>query len=100
MFDFEDDFKNTLAEYAEAFGNDLYIGAVRSYQSNDFKKLYRLNQLAKYHNIPLIATNDVHYHNPQRRELQDILTCIREKCTIYNAGFRLHENAERFLKPN
>lgn len=99
-FDFENDFKNTLAEYAEAFGSDLYIGATRSYQSNDFKKLFRLNQLAQHYNIPLIATNDVRYHNPERRELQDVLTCIREKCTIYNAGFLLHENAERFLKSN
>ncbi len=31
--------------------------------------------------------------------MQDIVTCIREKCTIYNAGFRLHPNAERYLKP-
>jgi error-prone DNA polymerase len=31
--------------------------------------------------------------------LQDVLTCIREKCTIYNAGYRLYPNAERYLKP-
>ena len=37
--------------------------------------------------------------NPGRRELQDVLTCIREKCTIHNAGYRLHQNAERYLKP-
>ena len=49
--------------------------------------------------IPMVATNDVHYHEPARRQLQDIVTCIREKCTIYNAGFRLHPNAERYLKP-
>lgn len=99
MFDFEDDFKNTLAEYVEAFGNDLFVAATRSYQSNDFKKLFLLSQLVQLYNIPMIATNDVHYHHPARRELQDVLTCIREKCTIYNAGFLLHENAERFLKP-
>ena len=50
--------------------------------------------------IPLVATNDVHYHEPGRRQLQDIVTCIREKCTIYTAGFRLHPNAERYLKPS
>ncbi len=50
-------------------------------------------------NIPLVATNDVHYHNHQRRELQDVLTCIREKCTIQDAGFKLLMNAERYLKP-
>jgi error-prone DNA polymerase len=46
-----------------------------------------------------VATNDVHYHHPARRPLQDVLTCIREGCTIYNAGFKLHPNAERYLKP-
>jgi error-prone DNA polymerase len=81
------------------FGNDLYIAATRSYQSHDFKKLFRLSQLSQRYNIPLIATNDVHYHNPSRRELQNVLTCIREKCTIYTAGFRLYENAEKHLKP-
>jgi error-prone DNA polymerase len=46
----------------------------------------------------MVATNDVHYHHPLRRELQDVVTCVREKCTIYNAGYRLHPNAERYLK--
>ena len=49
--------------------------------------------------MPLVATNDIHYHHPDRRELQDVLTCIREKCTIREAGFRLHPNAERYMKP-
>src|SRR5690606_34647689 len=72
---------------------------VRSYQANDSKILYRLSELSKQLFIPMVAMNDVHYHVPGRRELQDILTCIREKCTIYNAGFKLHQNAERYLKP-
>ncbi len=41
----------------------------------------------------------MHYHAPQRRPLADVLTCIREKCTIHDAGFRLDANAERHLKP-
>ena len=98
-FEIAPQFKLALAEYKQAFGGDLYLGATRSYQANDAKKLYRLAQLSERFDIPLIATNDVHYHIPERRELQDVLTCIREKCTIYNAGFRLHQNAERWLKP-
>ena len=98
-FDFDPSFARNLREYREALGTNLYLGAVRSYQGDDMKKLYRLDQLSQRLNIPLVATNDVHYHNLQRRELQDVLTCVREKCTIYNAGFRLHENAERYLKP-
>ena len=45
-----------------------------------------------------MATGDVLYHGPERRQLQDVLTCIREKCTIQQAGLRLEANAERHLK--
>ncbi|MCF0041174.1 error-prone DNA polymerase [Dyadobacter fanqingshengii] len=98
-FDFEPEFKQTLKEYKKAFGTDLYIAAARSYQGDDTKKLHRISQLASQMDIPMVATNDVYYHNPVRRELQDVLTCIREKCTIHDAGFRLYQNGERFLKP-
>lgn len=98
-FDFEDSFKKVLAEYREALGSDVYLGAMRLYNGDDMKQLYRLSQLAKLLDMPMVATNDVHYHEPKRRELQDILTCVREKCTIQHAGFLLHQHAERYLKP-
>jgi error-prone DNA polymerase len=98
-FNFEPSFEQQLKEYKEAFDTNIYIAVSRSYLGDDNKKLYRLAQLSKRLDIPLVATNDVHYHNLERRELQDILTCVREKCTIHNAGFRLHQNAERFIKP-
>ena len=98
-FEFDHSFQKALKEYKEAIGNDLYLGACRDYHGDDAKKLYQLSKLADRFDIPLVATNDVHYHSPQRRELQDIVTCVREKCTIYNAGFLLHQNAERYLKP-
>ncbi|ATL48994.1 error-prone DNA polymerase [Chitinophaga caeni] len=98
-FDFEETFKAALREYRQVLGQCLYLGMMRSYQADDTKRLFRLSQLAKDLDVPLIATNDIHYHERERRELQDILTCIREKCTIYNAGFRLFQNAERYMKP-
>lgn len=98
-FGFDPSFAVALKEYREVFGTDLYIAASRRYQGDDHKYLYRLAQLAVKFQIPLVATNDVHYHEPGRRQLQDIVTCIREKCTIYTAGYRLHPNAERHLKP-
>jgi error-prone DNA polymerase len=99
LFDFDPLFEKTLQEYKEAFGENLYIAASRYYQGDDSKYLYRIAQLSARMKIPMVATNDVHYHHPSRRELQDIVTCIREKCTIYTAGFKLHPNAERYLKP-
>ena len=96
--DFDPAFKKNIEEYQDVFSKDLYMAITRSYQGDDQKRFFRLSQLANRFNIPLIATNDVHYHHPARRQLQDVLTCIREKCTIHNAGFLLHKNAERYLK--
>ncbi len=98
-YEFEPEFMAELKQYKQALGNNLYLGAIRSYQAYDGKMLYRLSEVSNEFGIPMVATNDVHYHNRERRELQDILTCVREKCTIYNAGFRLYQNAERYLKP-
>ncbi len=98
-FDFEATFPAELKLYKQEFGQLLYLAANRNYQGQDQKRMYRLAALGSNLNIPLVATNDVYYHHPQRRELQDVLTCVREKCTIQTAGFRLHQNAERHLKP-
>lgn len=98
-FGFDEAFVSSVAEYKQQFGDDIYSGASRTYRANDAKRLHRLSEISERWNMPLIAVNDVHYHIPERRELQDILTCIREKCTIYNAGYKLHQNAERYLKP-
>jgi error-prone DNA polymerase len=99
VFDFDISFENNLQEYKEAFGNNLYLGANIRYQGDDSKYLFRLAQLSSRLDTPMVANNDVHYHEAERRQLQDIVTCIREKCTIHNAGFRLYLNAERYLKP-
>lgn len=98
-FNFEEPFLRQVAEYREALAGKLYLSATRSYLGNDDKLIFRIEQLAGRFDIPVVATNDVHYHAPSRRELQDILTCVREKCTIQEAGFRLHQNAERYMKP-
>lgn len=97
-FDFGQAFKDSLKEYRKHLGTDLYIAGTRYYTGDDQKKLFRVAQLSKKLNVPMVATNDVHYHDPVRRELQDVLTCVREKCTINEAGFLLHQNAERHLK--
>jgi len=92
-FEFELHFKHELPEYKKNI-QQLYIAATKYYMGDDAKRLHLLSELG----LPLAATNDVHYHNPERRALQDVLTCVREKCTIYNAGYKLHPNAERHLK--
>jgi len=99
-FELDKSFLVAVLEYRNRLGKDLYLGIRRSYQANDSKIIFRLVQLSEQYNIPMVAINDVHYHCPKRRQLQDVLTCIREKCTMSEAGFRLHQNAERYLKPD
>ena len=52
----------------------------------------------RHYGVPLLAPSDVLYHAPERRPLQDVLTCIREHRTLENAGRLLEANAERHLK--
>ncbi|NCC22309.1 MAG: error-prone DNA polymerase [Alphaproteobacteria bacterium] len=92
-------FKRTIEALRENLGRTLYLAASHLYDGGDAKRIALLALLARETRVPLIATNDVHYHRPNRRELQDVLTCIREKCTIGTAGYRLFANAERHLKP-
>ncbi|MBO9619764.1 MAG: error-prone DNA polymerase [Niabella sp.] len=99
QFDFETVFKEALNEYKKILGACLYLAASFAYQGDDAKRMHRLHQLSLLYKVPLVAVNNVHYHSPGRRELQDILTCIREKCTIQTAGYKLCQNAERYLKP-
>jgi len=99
QFELDRQFIGGLAEYRSVFETNLWIAAVRAYNGHDAKYLYRLAQLSQQMKVPMVATNDVHFHHYSRRELQDVVTCVREKCTIHEAGFRLHAHAERYLKP-
>jgi error-prone DNA polymerase len=76
----------------------LWLGAGFLYRGDDTRRLRKLAQIAHETFIPLIAVNDVLYHAPERRMLQDVVTCIREHVTIDRAGRRLSLNAERHLK--
>ncbi len=80
-------------------GPRVYLAAQHLFRGDDRPRIDALADLAVREKIPLVATNDVLYHTPDRRPLQDVLTCIREHCTIDRAGFRLAANAERHLKP-
>jgi len=86
-------------DLARTWRGRVYLAASRLYRGDDRRRLAALADFALRARLALVATNDVHYHVAGRRPLQDVLTCIREKCRIDEAGWRLAANAERHLKP-
>ena len=93
-----EDFEAELTGLRRAHDGPLYLAAHMLYRGGDRARLTRLAALAARAGAPLLATNDVHYHRPARRPLQDVLTAIREHVTVAEAGWRLAANAERHLK--
>ena len=92
-------FERRLAELRDRAPDRLWLAIRHLYRGDDRRRSLMVAALGARLGIPLVATNDVHYHHPDRRPLQDVVTCIREKCTLEAAGFRLAANAERHLKP-
>ncbi|KQW86781.1 error-prone DNA polymerase [Brevundimonas sp. Root1279] len=92
-------FEARLASWRRAWPDDLYLAASPLWRGDDRRRINQLAAMAARTGVPMMATNAVLYHHPDRRMLQDVLTCIREGTTIDKAGRRLQANAERYLKP-
>ena len=88
-----------LDQLQHSRADGVWLAASLLYRGDDRRRLVRLHRIAATARVPLLATNEVLYHHPARRPLQDVLTCIREKTTIDAIGRRLEANAERHLKP-
>ena len=93
-----DGLRPVLSLLREALRDRLSVAACCPYGDDDESWLGKLARLSSASRVPLLATNHVHYHDPGRRALQDVLTCVRHGCTIREAGYRLFPNGERYLK--
>ena len=91
-------FETALPQLTAALPGLRHVAAAHRYRGDDLARIERLDRSARAHRCTLLATNDVHYHAPDRRPLQDVMSCIREKVTLETAGFILDANAERHLK--
>ena len=92
--------RDVLRLLCNAAADRIWLAAAMPHRGDDRRRLKRLKFLAQEMSVPLVAVNDVLYHEPGRRELQDVVTCIREHLTIDKAGKILEANAERYLKPS
>ena len=87
-----------LARTNHIFTERAYLALSLRRQPRDAVRLRDLADLAASAKVPTVATGDVLYHSPDRRMLQDVVTCIREKCTIDELGARRERFADRHLK--
>jgi error-prone DNA polymerase len=88
-----------LAKIHASFAGRCYMALTLRRRPNDQLRLHDLSNLASAAKVPTVVTNDVLYHYPDRRMLQDVVSCIRHNCTIDDAGFRRERHADRYLKP-
>ena len=75
-----------------------HLAASYLYSGDDLARIAELDQLARTHDLSILATNLPLYHAPQRRPLHDVMTAIRHKTSVARAGHLLAPNAERHLK--
>jgi error-prone DNA polymerase len=87
-----------LARTARIFGDRAYMASSIRRHPRDAVRLRDLSAMAATARVATVATGDVLYHSPDRRLLQDVVTCIREKCTIDALGDRRERIADRHLK--
>ena len=88
-----------LRRLREAFGDYAYIALTLRRRPNDQLRLHKLSNLAIRAGVPTVVTNDILFHMPARRILQDVVTCIRHITTIDQAGFLRERHADRYIKP-
>jgi error-prone DNA polymerase len=96
--DLKGDLGEELAKLARIFGDRAYCALTRCFLPDEAARLHHIATLASQAGVATVATNDILYHIPARRMLQDVVTCIRLHTTIDNAGFQKERHADRFLK--
>ncbi len=62
---------------ADLFGERAYVGLSLRRRPNDRVRLHGIASIAARHRVRTVVTNDVLFHDPGRRQLQDVVTCMR-----------------------
>jgi error-prone DNA polymerase len=94
----DDDCALRLRRMREVFGDRAYLALTLRRRPNDPLRLHRLSLLAARAGVPTVVTNDVLFHDPDCRILQDVMTAIRHNTTVDALGFRRERHADRHLK--
>ncbi|MGC6535343.1 MAG: PHP domain-containing protein, partial [Parvibaculales bacterium] len=91
-------FRDKLSRLSTATAH-VYALLVPLYGADDTARFADIAAQADWAGVGLLASFDPLYHVPERRAVQDVVSCIRQHVTLAEAGYRLAANAERHLKP-
>jgi error-prone DNA polymerase len=86
------------ANLRDAFGDRVYAIAARHRRDGEVRQEARIRERAGRIGFPIVAAQEVLYHDRARRPLQDVLTCIRHGVPLGESGTRIKPNAEHALK--
>src|SRR5713226_9550145 len=94
----EGELNEVASQVRDAFTDSVYGMITRHRREEEVAQEKRLRERAKRYSFPLVAANEVLYHIPARRPLQDVLTAIRHGIPVASCGRRLKPNAEHTFK--
>ena len=91
--------EDQLRDYLEWFGTvNVFIELQQNLAYGDTQRNKRLLQLARNLGVAVVATNNVHYHVPQRHRLQDTLVAIQHNKTLEETHRERRPNTNFYLK--
>jgi len=94
-----DEAEAELRSYLEWFGpRSVFIELQQNLVHGDTARNRRLIQLARRLGLEVVATNNVHYHAPERHRLQDALVAIQHNKTLDETHRERRSNANFYLK--
>ncbi|MEO1490554.1 MAG: error-prone DNA polymerase [Pseudomonadota bacterium] len=86
------------ATLTRRLGQKIHLALSPEYDGRDSERFSQLSETSRETGLPLTAITTPLLHRGNRRQLADILTCIREGCTVETLGTRALPNAERRLR--
>ncbi|HET6142173.1 MAG TPA: error-prone DNA polymerase [Candidatus Acidoferrales bacterium] len=88
-----------MQQLCELFGRtNVYVELQRHLSREEEARNQAAVEIARRLHLPLLATNGVCHAVPQRRQILDVFTCIRNHKNLGSAGRLLSLNSERHLK--
>lgn len=90
--------RRLLKRFVEVFGTDFYLEVGNHFITQEAMLVRQIIEMASSTGVSWVVTNNVHYATSEKRIVHDVLTCLKHKVTLANAGTRLRPNGSWYMK--